>query len=87
MVETLMDVVLLIVEALKFIFPAYCANGTPVLGRRRHKDGFWQKLHRWQTHLWQQQDFSGFLLRLGSRLLGGDSRRLSFWLRQFPCTV
>jgi CDP-2,3-bis-(O-geranylgeranyl)-sn-glycerol synthase len=26
-----MDVALLIFEALKFIFPAYCANGTPVL--------------------------------------------------------
>ena len=26
-----MDVALIIVEALKFIFPAYCANGTPVL--------------------------------------------------------
>ncbi len=26
-----MDIVPLIVEALKFIFPAYCANGTPVL--------------------------------------------------------
>ncbi|MCW3982716.1 MAG: CDP-2,3-bis-(O-geranylgeranyl)-sn-glycerol synthase [Candidatus Bathyarchaeota archaeon] len=26
-----MDVALLIVEALKFIFPAYCANATPVL--------------------------------------------------------
>jgi len=26
-----MDIVLLIVEALKFIFPAYCANATPVL--------------------------------------------------------
>jgi CDP-2,3-bis-(O-geranylgeranyl)-sn-glycerol synthase len=26
-----MDVALLVVEALKFIFPAYCANGTPVL--------------------------------------------------------
>ena len=31
MVETPMDVTILIVEALKFIFPAYCANGTPVL--------------------------------------------------------
>jgi len=26
-----MDVVLLVIEALKFIFPAYCANATPVL--------------------------------------------------------
>ena len=26
-----MDVILLIVDALKFIFPAYCANATPVL--------------------------------------------------------
>jgi CDP-2,3-bis-(O-geranylgeranyl)-sn-glycerol synthase len=26
-----MDIVILIVEALKFIFPAYCANATPVL--------------------------------------------------------
>ena len=26
-----MDIALLIIEALKFIFPAYCANGTPVL--------------------------------------------------------
>ncbi len=27
-----MDIVALIVAALKFIFPAYCANGAPVLG-------------------------------------------------------
>ncbi len=27
-----MDIVILVVEALKFIFPAYCANGAPVLG-------------------------------------------------------
>lgn len=27
-----MDIVTLIVDALKFIFPAYCANGAPVLG-------------------------------------------------------
>ena len=27
-----MDITLLIVEALKFIFPAYCANAAPVLG-------------------------------------------------------
>jgi len=27
-----MDIVTLIVAALKFIFPAYCANGAPVLG-------------------------------------------------------
>ena len=26
-----MDIALLIIEALKFIFPAYCANGAPVL--------------------------------------------------------
>ncbi len=26
-----MDIVLLIAQALMFIFPAYCANGTPVL--------------------------------------------------------
>jgi CDP-2,3-bis-(O-geranylgeranyl)-sn-glycerol synthase len=31
MVENSMDVALLLIEALKFIFPAYCANGTPVL--------------------------------------------------------
>jgi CDP-2,3-bis-(O-geranylgeranyl)-sn-glycerol synthase len=27
-----MDIAALVVEALKFIFPAYCANGAPVLG-------------------------------------------------------
>ena len=27
-----MDIAVLIAEALKFIFPAYCANGAPVLG-------------------------------------------------------
>ena len=26
-----MDIALLIIEALKFIFPAYCANAVPVL--------------------------------------------------------
>ena len=27
-----MDIAVLVIEALKFIFPAYCANGAPVLG-------------------------------------------------------
>jgi CDP-2,3-bis-(O-geranylgeranyl)-sn-glycerol synthase len=27
-----MEITLLIIEALKFIFPAYCANGAPVIG-------------------------------------------------------
>jgi CDP-2,3-bis-(O-geranylgeranyl)-sn-glycerol synthase len=27
-----MDIAVLIIEALKFIFPAYCANGAPVIG-------------------------------------------------------
>ncbi|NLB75208.1 MAG: CDP-2,3-bis-(O-geranylgeranyl)-sn-glycerol synthase [Crenarchaeota archaeon] len=31
MVDHKMDIALLIAEALKFIFPAYCANATPVL--------------------------------------------------------
>ncbi len=31
-----MDIPLLIAQALIFIFPAYCANGTPVLQAAEH---------------------------------------------------
>ncbi len=48
-----MDIALLIIEALKFIFPAYCANATPVLAGGGTKMDFGQKPSRWQTHFWK----------------------------------
>jgi CDP-2,3-bis-(O-geranylgeranyl)-sn-glycerol synthase len=55
-----MDLVLLIVEALKFIFPAYCANGTPVLAGGGKKMDFGRNFTDGKRIFGNNKTFRGF---------------------------
>ena len=55
-----MDVALLIVEALKFIFPAYCANGTPVLAGGGTKMDFGRNFIDGKRIFGNNKTFRGF---------------------------
>jgi CDP-2,3-bis-(O-geranylgeranyl)-sn-glycerol synthase len=55
-----MDIALLIVEALKFIFPAYCANGTPVLAGGGTKMDFGKNFIDGKRIFGNNKTFRGF---------------------------
>jgi CDP-2,3-bis-(O-geranylgeranyl)-sn-glycerol synthase len=55
-----MDIALLIVEALKFIFPAYCANGTPVLAGGGTKMDFGKNFVDGKRLFGNNKTFRGF---------------------------
>jgi CDP-2,3-bis-(O-geranylgeranyl)-sn-glycerol synthase len=55
-----MDIALLIVEALKFIFPAYCANGTPVLAGGGTKMDFGKNFVDGKRIFGNNKTFRGF---------------------------
>jgi CDP-2,3-bis-(O-geranylgeranyl)-sn-glycerol synthase len=55
-----MDIALLIVEALKFIFPAYCANGTPVLAGGGKKMDFGRNFIDGKRIFGNNKTFRGF---------------------------
>jgi CDP-2,3-bis-(O-geranylgeranyl)-sn-glycerol synthase len=55
-----MDIALIIVEALKFIFPAYCANGTPVLAGGGTKMDFGKNFVDGKRLFGNNKTFRGF---------------------------
>jgi CDP-2,3-bis-(O-geranylgeranyl)-sn-glycerol synthase len=55
-----MDIVILIVEALKFIFPAYCTNGAPVLAGGGPAMDFGKKFFDGKPLLGKNKTFRGF---------------------------
>jgi len=55
-----MDIVMLIVEALKFIFPAYCANGAPVLAGGGPALDFGKKFFDGKPVFGKNKTFRGF---------------------------
>lgn len=55
-----MEIILLIVEALKFIFPAYCANGTPVLAGGGKKIDFGKNFTDGKRIFGDNKTFRGF---------------------------
>jgi CDP-2,3-bis-(O-geranylgeranyl)-sn-glycerol synthase len=60
-----MDVALIIVEALKFIFPAYCANGTPVLAGGGTKMDFGRNFVDGKRIFGNNKTFRGFFFGWG----------------------
>ena len=60
-----MDLALLIVEALKFIFPAYCANGTPVLAGGGTKMDFGRNFVDGKRIFGNNKTFRGFFFGWG----------------------
>jgi CDP-2,3-bis-(O-geranylgeranyl)-sn-glycerol synthase len=55
-----MDIALLIIDALKFIFPAYCANGTPVLAGGGTKMDFGRNFTDGKRIFGNNKTFRGF---------------------------
>ena len=60
-----MDLGTLIVEAFKFIFPAYCANGAPVLGGGGRPMGSGRKFFDGKPIFGKNKTFKGFFFGLG----------------------
>ncbi len=56
-----MDIALLIIQALKFIFPAYCANATPVLAGGGPKMDFGKNFVDGKRLFGNNKTFRGFL--------------------------
>jgi CDP-2,3-bis-(O-geranylgeranyl)-sn-glycerol synthase len=56
-----MDIALLIIQALKFIFPAYCANATPVLAGGGPKMDFGRNFVDGKRIFGNNKTFRGFL--------------------------
>jgi CDP-2,3-bis-(O-geranylgeranyl)-sn-glycerol synthase len=79
-----MDVALLIVEALKFIFPAYCANGTPVLAGGGTKMDFGRNFVDGKRIFGNNKTFRGFFFGWGIGFLVGLMEGFAFGFQSFP---
>jgi CDP-2,3-bis-(O-geranylgeranyl)-sn-glycerol synthase len=66
-----MDIGTIIIEALKFIFPAYCANGAPVLGGGGKPMDFGKNFCDGKPILGANKTFRGFFFGWGIGLLVG----------------
>lgn len=66
-----MEIVVLIAEALQFIFPAYCANGAPVLAGGGPPLDFGKKLWDGKPILGKNKTFRGFFFGLAIGVMVG----------------
>jgi CDP-2,3-bis-(O-geranylgeranyl)-sn-glycerol synthase len=79
-----MDVVLLIVEALKFIFPAYCANGTPVLAGGGTKMDFERNFVDGKRIFGNNKTFRGFFFGWAVGIFVGLMEGFIFGFDNYP---
>ena len=79
-----MDVAMLIVEALKFIFPAYCANGTPVLAGGGTKMDFGRNFMDGKRIFGNNKTFRGFFFGWGVGFGVGLLEGLVFGFQNYP---
>ena len=73
-----MDIVLLIVDALKFIFPAYCANGAPVLVGGGAKMDFGKSFVDGKRIFGNNKTFRGFFFGWAIGMLVGSIEYVIF---------
>jgi CDP-2,3-bis-(O-geranylgeranyl)-sn-glycerol synthase len=66
-----MEIALLIVEALKFIFPAYCANATPVIAGGGTQMDFGKNFYDGKRIFGNNKTFRGFFFGLAIGLMVG----------------
>jgi len=81
-----MDIVTLIVEALKFIFPAYCANAAPVLAGGGRPMDFGKNFLDGKRILGKNKTFRGFFFGLAIGIFVGVVESLVFSY-PFPFSV
>jgi CDP-2,3-bis-(O-geranylgeranyl)-sn-glycerol synthase len=79
-----MDLVLLLVEALKFIFPAYCANGTPVLAGGGAKMDFGRNFMDGKRIFGNNKTWRGFFFGWGVGLFVGLVEGFVFGFDNYP---
>ena len=81
-----MDIATLIVEALKFIFPAYCANAVPVLAGGGHPMDFGKNFVDGKPVFGKNKTFRGFFFGLAIGIFVGVVESLVFSY-PFPLNV
>jgi CDP-2,3-bis-(O-geranylgeranyl)-sn-glycerol synthase len=81
-----MDIALLIVEALKFIFPAYCANAVPVIAGGGKPMDFGKNFFDGKPILGKNKTFRGFFFGLAIGIFVGVVESLVFSY-PFPFSV
>jgi CDP-2,3-bis-(O-geranylgeranyl)-sn-glycerol synthase len=78
-----MDIIFLIVEALKFVFPAYCANATPVLAGGGPKMDFGKDFLDGKRIFGNNKTFRGFFFGWGIGIFVGLVEGLVFGFQNF----
>jgi CDP-2,3-bis-(O-geranylgeranyl)-sn-glycerol synthase len=73
-----MDITILIVEAVKFIFPAYCANAVPVIAGGGHPMDFGKNFFDGKPILGKNKTFKGFFFGLAVGIFVGLVESLIF---------
>ena len=76
-----MDITILIIEALKFIFPAYCANATPVLAGGGLAMDFGKNFVDGKRVFGNNKTFKGFFFGLAVGVTVGI---IEWWLFNYP---
>lgn len=79
-----MDVIMLIVAALKFIFPAYCANATPVLAGGGAKMDFGKSFYDGKRIFGNNKTFRGFFFGWAVGIGVGLVEGLVFGFQNYP---
>ena len=79
-----MEVALLIIQAIKFIFPAYCANGTPVLAGGGPKMDFGKNFADGKRIFGNNKTFRGFFFGWSVGFMVGIAEGLVFGFSNFP---
>lgn len=79
-----MDITLLLVEALKFIFPAYCANATPVLAGGGKQMDFGRNFVDGKRIFGNNKTFRGFFFGWGMGIGVGLAEGLVFGFQNYP---
>ena len=73
-----MDIIQLIIDALKFIFPAYCANATPVLAGGGTRMDFGKNFFDGKRIFGNNKTFRGFFFGLAIGILVGLMETMAF---------
>ena len=79
-----MDVILIIVAALKFIFPAYCANATPVLAGGGTRMDFGKNFYDGKRIFGNNKTFRGFFFGWGVGVGVGLVEGMVFGFQNYP---
>ncbi len=79
-----MEIALLMIQAIKFIFPAYCANGTPVLAGGGPKMDFGRNFIDGKRIFGNNKTFRGFFFGWSVGFVVGIVEGLVFGFKDFP---